>query len=588
MSRVTIAALSMTLLSACADPHVQIRFEIPDAYRDSVSRIEITVYTPVGDNLFSCDDVAFDLVPSETLEASRHQVITAARDERRALLPLPRVGTKLLVARAKSRAGELVSGGCAAIEIIEGDRAVTISARPATVLVMDERAPYGDPPPTVALTTQDFRGEVLANTPVRWYRRDSSGELEQQQVSDGAGRLVFERSTVAAVGPVVDFLYSPWQRGGARGSSYFKLPPRLGDKAISYSQPAEEQTYEEMAARVAILPTAEGREVLVMLGGEQSTSLLLVEASGSPPQLVPTIVDLDEPLHALGVIHVGGAAQAVGLSEKQWHTIDSALQLTSRQRDPSLPPGPARRLFDLSACDAGSDARVLVELEPSAPERGAGGFEIVDAEGARLAEPAVVPEGVRVLASGCVAAPLDQGVRMLFIDNTALDVTTLGYALIHDGELETSWWHAAPWAIEVYPHVASSTGEVYRSGYDTDGFYVARSSLRSTYGELELRTLQRYEILLPLLTLAVGDIGGDGAPDFLGAVSSESGSSGEIETRIFASFSTEYRGTHLAGVSKVFPGMVMPELVDFDGDGRKEIVFISSTHVAVYGAFGAN
>jgi len=276
--RVALAALVTLAVAGCSDPTIDVRVEIPDRYRADVDTIEVTDYEL---DKVECDAIAYGDVPAEQLTGARRTEVQVTPGGGAPLAGVSRLDHKLLVARGRNAAGDLVVAGCTAVDVVEGAQTVTIATEPAALVTIDPRDPttsFKDA--AISIRVLDPDGAAL---PDRWLVArvfgpqglpgGSTGNpacprhgVDDCAQTDASGDLTLMPSVPTQPGPVLVQIHAEWARAQPPLVAGFTSPQValfLLRAAVTPPPPACAAYRATSGVRLACLATAIGGAIEV-------------------------------------------------------------------------------------------------------------------------------------------------------------------------------------------------------------------------------------------------------------------------------------------------------------------------------------
>ena len=588
--------------TACADPSVNIRFDIPAPYDAVTESVVLRVLVPPGDAslAFDCDDVAFHDVTDETLRLSQVQEVVAGR-EGLDLSGIPRIGAKLLWLEARDAQNQPVAAGCAQVAEITGDEQVTVTGEPMKIAAFRGFIDGGfvsigqSLPDMVELTVTDTTGLPLDMVTVKWRVIGLAGAemTSGESVTSNRGSAIIALDRPEDIpGPSVLDVGVRWERTplpllGGFGKLDVLFENNLpGDSGSDLGSLSTRNLYAtgqfgpagEMGL-VALGPTrdpvGEGRTVLVAYHDP---------AAGSPPFRVLTSSQTIRGQNiAISTIHRSNRDIAMVASPS------ALVELQVQASGVNLINHPAPGPLPLAMVPAGpcqGDSEVLVVALGSA--MGPVSFTAVDAAGQTVNSPFTQNlAGVdRIVGSGCASGLAAQPSRVIAYGGRSTqtgDDFPIGLLVADDGTRRAGQWiNFAPVA-GFTPQLGNDPASLLGVVIDIQGATLSRyrlAPLAST--QLELEEVASDDIFTFASAMQGGDIDDDDLVDLAVIMDFGSDDQERNRSRLQIVLGASYQGQRIVGVSEE-RRLRDPHLAvaDFDGDGADDILLADRTNFTI-------
>jgi hypothetical protein len=581
------AALALAgLLAACGDPTVQVSFEVPAAYREQVQSVELHIVEPSeGDDSFTCDDIAFQTVPADTVELETVKTFVERDGESVALSDIPREGTKLFFIEGLDADGLPVVAACESVGVIDDDVTVTLIGEPTAFVKLPIHDP-GAPFPVdedLRVGVVDIDGTALGGLRVEWTTTGPGGELihgeGQTRTTGEIGIIVITPAFPARPGPSALDVRARWMRTSPGPLLSFNMP----EIALAEMLPGASTAGDTPARLYAVGRIGPNGEPGFAALGPSDTPLLgreLYIAYHDPALQPPFRIVTPGTIagaSAIGLIERDGVDHPVVLTATQWIEIEPT-GLLSAQPLPS-PQSAAENIIPIGSCDGstGGNERILVQHGDMTPA-----VLAYDSDGQVV--PTVFTADAaptRPMAGGCV-----EGVEA-GVDRTVVFATgTLSQTFIT--EMDSGRAGQVPalrTAIGFAPPDETANARLLATELSLDGTTISRyrfNALGSGGADAE-RVDHDPTVSLPQ-TIAGGNLDADTHVDVVAAVPFGINTEGRPQVRLLVSLGTKINGgdQRLVGLSPGFDAeRVAVWLYDFDENGVDDILIGSPTAFTV-------
>jgi hypothetical protein len=572
------------VLGACTDYSVHVRFDIPDDYRADVEAVTLSVIVPPPAAEFTCDQLAFGEVASETVALATQQEVTATIDDGGTqLADFPRTGTKLFYARGLDAQDLPLVAGCTEVDDVDGSVDVRIDGFPTTVVTVmgqDPGLPLPDSYADNDVRVVDARGEPLSDAEVHfWVFGPGSEPSTGTAMANNRGEVTFTIVPPALPGPQALDIRARWSRTAPESVLGFGQPPVLAEVDL----PGDEadlpsSNIDSLHVVGAIGPS--GQPGFASLGriddiGGGRQALLAWYDAGEDPSLVTVASPPITGAFALGLVRAPGEDRdrVFTITGTQWIEVTTSGTLDSRAAP--APGRPATRIVPAGECDGSDSEVVLVSYTDDS-------LALYDVDGEPVDAPLIgqeVPTGARIAGSGCVSATSDTGLHRTVAftsDGPQLDIVTDLDGGRH-GKLS-----ALAQGIGFAPALGGEA-HLLASEVDIDGVRMGRWRLAPLGpSALELEQVTDDGSTAPPASTAGGDVDLDGQPDVAAVIAF--GERDDITLfRIRITLATDHFGDRLSGLSSAVP-IARPRLFlhDLDSDGVDDIILASPDRVLIY------
>jgi hypothetical protein len=158
---------AVAAVAACSDPTLSVTIDLPAAYRSMVTSISLADYERAG---LTCDAIAYGDESAQALEGALTTQVEVSPGASAGLTGISRLDHKVLVARGRDAAGDLVVAGCRDLDALDGDVAIDLPTAPAAIVTVDPRRPDValDPAAPIAVHVLDPLGQPLEQRSVVW------------------------------------------------------------------------------------------------------------------------------------------------------------------------------------------------------------------------------------------------------------------------------------------------------------------------------------------------------------------------------------------------------------------------------------
>ncbi len=573
MSR-ALAALFL-LTAACTDYAVHVSFDIPDAYQPDVATTRLAVIVPPAAEPFGCEQLAFGEVDADTVALATVQEATGSE-----LAGIPRTGTKLFHAVGLDAQELPLVAGCEELGEVDGVVDLLITGEPTTVVAVPPSDPGKPLRSPVTVTVIDGRGDPLASAEVRYTVTGPAAETTGgTKTTDALGRADIQPEQPSLPGPQALDVRARWARTPPDSLLGFGAPPGMLDLPLPGTGDLTSAQTEALYVVGRIGPA--GQVGFAALGpvdpinGGRQVLLTWYDAALDPPFDGATTAPLTGVL-TLGLIDEGdGRDRVFTLTATSWIEIAPSGGTTATA---SPSPGHiATRILPAGGCSNGGDNHaVLVSFSD-------GAVQVFDANrdpvaGSPLVPPAV--DGLRIAGSGCVTATGDSAGpwrTVVYSDGTP----TLQVVSELDGG-RGGPLTALALGVGFSPALGGADAYLLASEVDVDGLAIARWRLSPfPPAGLELEKVDEDESASPALSVAGGDVDGDGEVDVVGLLTFGERDAA-TQFRVLVALAVPHGDGRLTGLSEpdeaTRPRMF---LRDFDGDGFDDLLLATPERAIV-------
>lgn len=567
IARLIFACVTSVAVAACGEARLDLDFQIPAAYQDSVMEVVLRLYEPPVGQPFSCDDLALNRVDPGLLNASVLGEVRVRDGVSTPLPEVPRAGNKLFLVEARDIDGRRLLVGCDVLGAIDSTTQLSLPAiattRVSVVQAPNLSVPLGDPIPRIRLLVTDLLEPAQPQTGVRvlWRLNGPAGlQLEDSITTNSLGEAGFSPTMPSRPGPFALSVEVPWAE---------QVPPLPG--GFVFPQPEEVmvagQVVDWKPGRLGSLREP-GLAALVDEGPNHRVAVLWRNRSNGELQnrrseQIPT----DSP--AMGIMKSlipDTRDRVVVVTTRTWTEINADGGLIPR---PGYQPPvaainrPPVRVLSAGPCAVAEDpARLLVTYA------GADAVGFFDEQG-------VVSGGfaqaLDVVSSGCVATDGNDEIRTLVIDGGAA-VGLLLAAEVEPAMYTVDPWIAVPSGTDFTPRVGDSPPLLLGTQVSINDFVISRASW-SRQGD-QVALVPAGVDSPPDLPIdnAGGDIDGDGKLDIVALLEVPTEDQTE-RYALYASLGAELNGRAIDAVFDL-PQLRQPTLhvLDFDGDGVDDIL----------------
>lgn len=573
------AWLSLLLLaSGCGEDVLDLRIELPDAYRDAIARLETRILRPGLAEPFDCEDIAYGAVDEDAARFSLETQLSFAPGGNAPLPDLDRNSAKVVVVEGFDDAGQAVVSGCLEIDAVGEELSRTLVATPVPRLT-DVRSSTL----SVALGAKgplrfggqlvDFRNEGLADAEVRVRILSPAGVSAVETTrTDGDGRWVILAAAPIVPGPFVAELRA---RGGADDAtrlSGFIIPP-----IETRTLPGD--GVDHRAGRVG----PNGKPGVVSLirteTGKLRASLLYRDGAGGFTEVQSP--ELQGTIGALGLVLRPNRARdlPVVVTEAGWWSVeeDGTLTRSANYVLPLFDPNPVS-VEAFQDCD--SDPVIVVSYAQ-------GLTRFHDEAGSRTLD--FGANAFSVFAAGCLTNELGGETRLMVANEPGS-----GLVLIAEDPgnpfLVRGW---VAWTQGMgFARAEDGTKLLVGTQLLVNDFVISRARIRFSGPDVFDITTYDFEQPphLPVFNL-FGDISGDGKQDTLALLDASEVPGDGTDFELWASLGGTVEGLTLRGAAPVEPESAPLKdprlmLVDLDEDGVKDAVIAerstTSRRVLIY------
>ncbi len=568
-SRAAAGVLLGILCAACTDPVVHVRLEIPEAYRAAVASVSLDVLVPPVAASFTCDDIAFQKVPPETVANSLVRQVAASEGRRIRLDGVPRVGTKLFYARGLDQQGTTVVAACAEVGDIEGSVDVSLMGEPTTRAVVDP-VPLGVPlPDSIGVTVTDFELERLGQVAFQWTVVGPGGEtLAGEGTTDQDGRATIRPGTLSLPGPRALDVRVRWSLTDVSTRLGFVTPPDMLTGTLPGEPSDRLRASTEALYRVGRIGPA-GEMGFMALGPMSTVGLgrgLLIAyyeaAGGGTFRTITTAVPANSVL-TLGMYSAADRDHVVIISGEKWLEVKPDGSFIERPG----PGKPARRIVNIGPCEGTGDDVLLASLVDDS-------YGVFTTTGMPTTSPVVAtPPAARLIDSGCVSST--SGVHRTVV----FGALGGGLSLIADMDVVRSGrWQTFQAGVGFSPEVGADPAYMLGTQVDIEGTALARFALMPVAAAGLTPALVDSD---PSATLVRSSGGGDFDKDDtldIVALLDFGSADGITQFRVMFSLGAEHLGARLVGLSAEEEGDE-PRLfvADFDQDGYSDVLVATQT-----------
>lgn len=389
------------LAMACGDPSIQVRFEVPERYRDDVEAVSLQVLVPPAAGMFDCDDIAFREVDSEVVNLATVQSLLTRDTGHIDLSGIPRLGPKLFFLQGLDAMDTPLVAACAEVGDITDDAAIDLVGEPTAVVALPPGDPGAPPPASFMVTVADSRGDPVRAIETRWTVTGPGDEISTGSTNtDGNGRAMITPQAPALPGPLAVDVRPRWIRATPASLLAFTAPTTVFEAMLPGDADGDLSVSTEALYRVGRIGP-NGEMGVAALGPSTSpvsvgriAYIAYYDPQASPPFRTATSARIPNAW-ALGMISVGDRDQLFTITGGAWIDIAPDGTLSSL---PAPHPGNAALLIaDSGGCSAPSGEVLAVFTDDSVRTFGPGGAA---ADSPFDDEPATS----RLLATGCAAA----------------------------------------------------------------------------------------------------------------------------------------------------------------------------------------
>ncbi len=221
------------MLIACSDPSLEVRFHIPNDYREDVKSASLSVILPPLGSPFDCEDIAFGNVSDETVRANTVEEVRLRDGSRADLGAIPREEDKLLLARGFDEAGDEVVAGCATYGLVGNGAQVQIDGAIVTFASMPSQEQENR---EAEVRITDVHGQVASGVDVRWTTTVPGANPQTDMAqTDENGIVLVEVAVPPLPGPISVSIHARWARNEPLKVSGLFIPTptfshRFGDE----------------------------------------------------------------------------------------------------------------------------------------------------------------------------------------------------------------------------------------------------------------------------------------------------------------------------------------------------------------------
>jgi hypothetical protein len=563
--------------AACGEPSVEVAFAIPGAYADLVASVSLQILVPVAGAPFSCEDLAFGDVLTETIAASRNQEVVLQDGRHTGLSGIPRLGDKIFWARGLDAQGAPVTAACAEVGDVEDSVAVDLIGEPA-VLIVTDTVDLSEPlPATLSVALTDATGQAAGGVETRWLTTGPAGaSFTGSETTDERGRVDLALASSTWPGPAALDVHARWETAAVSTLHGFVAPPIAFGYAIPEGPAADDML--PIDARFAIGRFgAAGQMGFAALGALDDSGMarpvhvVTYDASAQPsPFRVATTAPITA-IRSLGVARDVDRDHLVTLTAIRWLEIFPDGSVID-QLSP-LPGRAATALVSVGPCEQVARADdLLVQLAD-------GSFAALGADGSVVDSVFLGAAAGRLVTSGCVAGTGAEVFRVVvFAEAGANQRVVAAMDKLREGTLATF-----PAGIGFAPTIGEESARLLGTELSLDGTAVARYRLRALGGAgLDLEKVTQDESPTVAQATLGGDVDGDDLVDVVALL--ELGTlEEERQLRLLVVLGATHRGQRLIGLSKGESGRdARPFLADFDGDGISDLLVGTATSATIY------
>jgi len=226
--QIVLLVASAVLLS-CAEPSLEIRFVIPDGYKDMVTSTSLSVLVPPQGTPFDCDDIAFGMVDDAQIAANTvEDVRLADQGASTALRAIPRKEDKLLLALGYDNNGQELVAGCANVGVISDGMSVSVEGEIVTLAAIVNFDPLRTRTRSENVRITDVLGQSVPGITVRWTSTaPGSNPTSDTAKSDQEGTVTIPIAAGALPGPIATEVSARWARSAPPVISSFETPSLL-------------------------------------------------------------------------------------------------------------------------------------------------------------------------------------------------------------------------------------------------------------------------------------------------------------------------------------------------------------------------
>lgn len=318
--------MALTLAACSNDASLKVTVQHDPDYTSLIDHTEVSIYASPG---LACDQIEFgDITDDQLLGA-----LVAKADDGGSLDNIPRVDSKIIVARGFAADGSLVTAGCTPQGEVTGNAAVTVTTVAAATVSIGLA---NDGSAGVIVTTTDARNDSIDGRAVNWKLYGAAGTSADasmyMNLSDGVWAPTHPTCTVdgdASIHPALPKL--PGGYGLRLRVSWAAKPVPLFtsftpvDVAVtSVSSPSDQKIIKSCALRgipgsasiVCMISTTQ----FIDYGYAATTNTLVPSAANNLPTLVA-----DDWIGVVSVPSPGGGLFAYAVSTKgAWAALEDA------------------------------------------------------------------------------------------------------------------------------------------------------------------------------------------------------------------------------------------------------------------------
>lgn len=512
-SRVVLIGLSLAGV-ACGAPELTIDFRLPEPYRDVVGRVELQIFTPSAAAPFTCEDLAFQRVDPAVVALSRVKDLSSSGLEA-PFSELDRRARKIFVADGEREDGRRLVTGCAELGEVRGAESLEIRGEPVPMIDPGPPALLSGtlgtlPTPRIILQVSDALGAPLPGVPAEYVVDGAGGPgAFGSQNADDSGRISITPNLPDRPGPFVLDVRVRWAKSGPIWLPGFLLRP-----AEVVALPG--RTLDFRSGRVG--PMAEPGFVALSSDGRGSSRALLVFEDGrsSTRKILSTPPVAGSPLLGLIEDSAGGRDRAILVSRDAWSEVTPEAELLARPTySRPAQSGAPRRVLARGGCrpEEKNTRGAFVELEGGMVGEYSDEGALVDAFS--LSDDPTF--SVELLASGCISNQDGSLERTLAVGvGSGIGV----YLAIFGGpdDFLLAPWFALPSAIAFAPRAEGRPGWVFGTQLDVNDIVVSRATIERRADDAAVRIQGLDPVPAVPISIAAGDIDGDGQVDVLSLV----------------------------------------------------------------------
>jgi hypothetical protein len=574
-SAVGLGACFVTALFGCNAPLLDVSVDLTLLEGVSVERVTLDILKPRALADFDCDDLAFGTLSEAAVAGARVRQVSARAGEQVSFDSIPRAGKTLLLAKGRDGDGSVRFAACAETSPLEQTERVSVTLDPehwTALLLTSPPIPTEPLPSSTDATVVSPDGEPLPAIEMRWELFDSTGRVADGVVrSDAAGRLTIEAAPTAP-GPAVMVVRSRWSERSTTIAGFNAPEPMrvlLPDFASATTTDRTTQTYR--TGRVG----PQGEPGVVALGSSLTTTprsrraLYYYWKDGAYRRVQSS--ERLSAAEALALVSTPQRDRVFTVANRRW--VELLPDGTTSDVGAVPRASAVRYIVPIGACTDGqadvrflllSAAGVVAVLAPDATPRES---TFASAEILRAQAPG------RPLASGCLDVAGER-VRALVVAKSQ-EVFVL---LERDDEIfELRWADAQPSGI-AFVRREGQADALMATRLSKDGIELAIFQVAwPEEGAPQLQLGERAPLVGAALSVAGGDIDGDGQLDLAGLVVTELEQAGKTVAQYQLVLSRQTSAGRLGGIAPLSYALAPTLLIaNLDDDARDELVLASA------------